>query len=83
LARNIDDGVVEKFISIYRSASEPPIKEACLRGLSGTSSKTAKDFLMSVAKDGSGFAHATGRVAGSLWSDPETCYDSNQARHDR
>jgi len=51
LARNIDDGVVEKFISIYRSATEPPIKEACLRGLSGTSSKTAKDFLMSVAKD--------------------------------
>ena len=51
LARNIDDGVVEKFISIYRSDIEPPIKEACLRGLSGTSSKTAKDFLMSIAKD--------------------------------
>ncbi|HZC35962.1 MAG TPA: M56 family metallopeptidase [Chthoniobacterales bacterium] len=51
LARNIDDGVVEKLISIYRSASEGPIKETCLRGLSLTSSKTAKDFLMSVAKD--------------------------------
>jgi hypothetical protein len=51
LARNIDDGVVEKFISIYRSSSEPPIKEACLRGLSGSQSKAAKDFLMSIAKD--------------------------------
>jgi beta-lactamase regulating signal transducer with metallopeptidase domain len=51
LARNIDDGVVEKLISIYRSASEVPIKETCLRGLSLTSSKVAKEFLMSVAKD--------------------------------
>jgi hypothetical protein len=51
LARNIDDGVVEKFTAIYRSSSERPIKEACLRGLAGTASKTAKDFLMSVAKD--------------------------------
>jgi beta-lactamase regulating signal transducer with metallopeptidase domain len=51
LARNIDDSVVEKFISIYRSSSEPPIKEACLRGLSGSQSKAAKDFLMSIAKD--------------------------------
>jgi beta-lactamase regulating signal transducer with metallopeptidase domain len=51
LARNIDDGVVEKFISIYRSSNEPPIKEACLRGLSGSQSKSAKDFLMSIAKD--------------------------------
>ena len=51
LARNIDDGVVEKFISIYRSSSEPPIKETCLRGLSGSQSKAAKDFLMSIAKD--------------------------------
>ena len=51
LARIIDDGVVEKFIAIYRSGSEHPIKEACLRGLAGTQSKTAKDFLMSVAKD--------------------------------
>ena len=51
LARNLDDGVVEKFISIYRSSSEPPIKEACLRGLSGSQSKAAKDFLMSIAKD--------------------------------
>jgi beta-lactamase regulating signal transducer with metallopeptidase domain len=51
LARNIDDGVVEKFIAIYRSSSEHPIKEACLRGLAGRPSKTAKDFLMSVAKD--------------------------------
>jgi beta-lactamase regulating signal transducer with metallopeptidase domain len=51
LARNIDDGVVEKLISIYRSASEVPIKETCLRGLSLASSKAAKDFLMSVAKD--------------------------------
>jgi hypothetical protein len=51
LARNIDDGVVENFIAIYRSSSENPIKEACLRGLAGTPSKTAKDFLMSVAKD--------------------------------
>jgi hypothetical protein len=51
LARNIDDGVVEKFISIYRSSSEPPIKEACLRGLSASQSKAAKDFLMSIAKD--------------------------------
>jgi beta-lactamase regulating signal transducer with metallopeptidase domain len=51
LARNIDDGVVEKFISIYRSSSEPPIKEACLRGLSGSQSKAATEFLMSIAKD--------------------------------
>jgi beta-lactamase regulating signal transducer with metallopeptidase domain len=51
LARNIDDGVVEKFIAVYRSSSEHPIKESCLRGLAGTPSKTAKDFLMSVAKD--------------------------------
>jgi beta-lactamase regulating signal transducer with metallopeptidase domain len=51
LARNIDDGVVEKFISIYRSSSEPPVKEACLRGLSGSQSKAAKDFLMAIAKD--------------------------------
>lgn len=51
LARNIDDGVVEKLISIYRSASEVLIKESCLRGLSLAPSKAAKDFLMSVAKD--------------------------------
>jgi beta-lactamase regulating signal transducer with metallopeptidase domain len=51
LARNIDDGVVEKFVAIYRASTEHPIKEACLRGLAGTPSKTAKDFLMSVAKD--------------------------------
>src|SRR5260370_4243537 len=50
LALNIDDGVVEKFISIYRSASEPRIKEDWLRGLSGTSSKTAKDFSISPPK---------------------------------
>jgi beta-lactamase regulating signal transducer with metallopeptidase domain len=51
LARNIDDGVVDKFISIYRTASEVAIKESCLRGLARASSKAAKDFLMSVAKD--------------------------------
>jgi hypothetical protein len=36
---------------IYRSASEVPVRETCLRGLSLASSKAAKDFLMSVAKD--------------------------------
>ncbi len=51
LARTIDESAVEKFISIYRSASEPPIKEACLYGLTGTPSNVAKDFLISVAKD--------------------------------
>ena len=51
LSRNIDDNVVEKFIAIYRSAGEAPIKETCLWGLAGASSKTAQDFLMSVAKD--------------------------------
>jgi beta-lactamase regulating signal transducer with metallopeptidase domain len=51
LARNIDDGVVENFIAVYRSSNELPIKETCLRGLAGTPSKAAKDFLMSVAKD--------------------------------
>jgi beta-lactamase regulating signal transducer with metallopeptidase domain len=51
LARNLDDSEVEKFISIYRSGNEASIKQACLRGLAGASSKAAKDFLMSVAKD--------------------------------
>jgi hypothetical protein len=51
LARNLDDSEIEKFISIYRSANEASIKQACLRGLAGASSRTAKDFLMSVAKD--------------------------------
>jgi hypothetical protein len=51
LARNIDDGVVDKFISIYRSATAAPVKQICLLGLAETSSKSAKDFLMSVAKN--------------------------------
>ena len=51
LARNIDDGVVDKFISIYRSATAAPVKQICLLGLGEASSKSAKDFLMSVAKD--------------------------------
>jgi hypothetical protein len=51
LARNIDDGVVDKFISIYRSATAAAIKQICLLGLAEASSKSAKDFLMSVAKN--------------------------------
>jgi beta-lactamase regulating signal transducer with metallopeptidase domain len=50
LARNLDDSSIDNFISIYRTASEAPVKQSCLRGLAGSSSKTAKDFLMSVVK---------------------------------
>jgi BlaR1 peptidase M56/HEAT repeats len=53
LARNIDDRVVDKFISIYQSATAAPVKQICLLGLADASSKSAKDFLMSVAKNDS------------------------------
>jgi beta-lactamase regulating signal transducer with metallopeptidase domain len=51
LAKNLDDNSIAKFVSIYRTSTEPSIKQSCLRGLAGSTSKTAKDFLMSVVKD--------------------------------
>jgi beta-lactamase regulating signal transducer with metallopeptidase domain len=50
LSRNLDEAAINQLISIYRTANSLIIKSACLRGLGVTDSKTAKEFLISIAK---------------------------------
>src|ERR1700751_2288373 len=50
LSRNLDEAAINQLITIYRSANSLVIKSACLRGLGVTDSKTAKEFLISIAK---------------------------------
>jgi beta-lactamase regulating signal transducer with metallopeptidase domain len=51
LARHLDAATIDQLITIYRTANGLPIRAACLRGLSGTDAKVARDFLISVAKE--------------------------------
>jgi beta-lactamase regulating signal transducer with metallopeptidase domain len=50
LSRNLDETAINQLITIYRTADSLVIKSACLHGLGGTDSKTAKEFLVSIAK---------------------------------
>jgi beta-lactamase regulating signal transducer with metallopeptidase domain len=50
LSRKADEATVAKFISIYRSTSEPGVKEASLYGLGNAESRSAKEFLISIGK---------------------------------
>jgi hypothetical protein len=50
LSRNPDEATINQLIAICRAADSLTIKSVCLRGLSGTDSKTAKEFLISTAK---------------------------------
>jgi hypothetical protein len=50
LSRDLDEAAINQLITIYRSANSLIIKSACLRGLGVTDSKTAKEFLISIAK---------------------------------
>lgn len=50
LSRNLDEAAINQLITIYRTADSSVIKSTCLRGLGGTDSKTAKEFLISIAK---------------------------------
>jgi beta-lactamase regulating signal transducer with metallopeptidase domain len=51
LSRNLDEQAINQLIAIYRTATSTIIKSACLRGLGVTDSKTAKEFLISIAKE--------------------------------
>jgi hypothetical protein len=50
LSRNLDEAAINQLITIYRTADSLVIKTTCLRGLGVTDSKTAKEFLISIAK---------------------------------
>jgi len=50
LSRNLDEAAINQLITIYRTADSLIIKSTCLRGLGVTDSKTAKEFLISIAK---------------------------------
>ena len=50
LSRNLDEAAINQLITIYRTADSLVIKSTCLRGLGVTDSKTAKEFLISIAK---------------------------------
>jgi hypothetical protein len=50
LSRNLDEAAINQLITIYRTADSLVIKATCLRGLGVTDSKTAKEFLISIAK---------------------------------
>jgi beta-lactamase regulating signal transducer with metallopeptidase domain len=50
LSRNLDEAAINQLITIYRTADSLVIKSTCLRGLGATDSKTAKGFLISIAK---------------------------------
>jgi beta-lactamase regulating signal transducer with metallopeptidase domain len=50
LSRNLDEAAINQLIEIYRTANSLIIKSACLQGLGITDSKTAKEFLISIAK---------------------------------
>ena len=50
LARHLDEATINQLITIYRSATGATVRTACLRGLGASDSKTAKEFLISIAK---------------------------------
>jgi len=50
LSRNLDEAAINQLITIYRTTDSTVIKSTCLRGLGVTDSKTAKEFLISIAK---------------------------------
>ena len=50
LSRNLDEAAINQLIAIYRTADSLIVKSACLHGLGVTDSKTAKEFLISIAK---------------------------------
>jgi beta-lactamase regulating signal transducer with metallopeptidase domain len=50
LSRDLDETAINQLITIYRTADSLVIKSTCLRGLGVTDSKTAKEFLISIAK---------------------------------
>ena len=50
LSRNLDEAAINQLITIYRTADSLVIKTTCLHGLGVTDSKTAKEFLISIAK---------------------------------
>ncbi|MBV8212282.1 MAG: HEAT repeat domain-containing protein [Verrucomicrobia bacterium] len=50
LSKNLDGAAINQLIAIYRTADSLIIKSACLRGLTGADSKTAREFLISIAK---------------------------------
>jgi beta-lactamase regulating signal transducer with metallopeptidase domain len=50
LSRNLDEAAINQLVTIYRGANSFIIKSACLRGLGVADSKTAKEFLISIAK---------------------------------
>jgi beta-lactamase regulating signal transducer with metallopeptidase domain len=51
LSRNLDEATINQLIAIYRAANSAIIKSVCLQGLGVTDSKTAKEFLISIAKE--------------------------------
>lgn len=51
LAKNLDEAAVNQLIAIYRAENGLEIRAACLRGLAAADSKTAKEFLISIAKE--------------------------------
>jgi beta-lactamase regulating signal transducer with metallopeptidase domain len=50
LSKHLDEATINQLITIYRGADSPTVRTACLRGLGATESKTAKEFLISIAK---------------------------------
>jgi|GEM_PF-5389275 beta-lactamase regulating signal transducer with metallopeptidase domain len=51
LSKNLDESAINQLVTIYRTATSTIIKSACLRGLGVTDSRTAKEFLISIAKE--------------------------------
>jgi beta-lactamase regulating signal transducer with metallopeptidase domain len=51
LTKHLDEATINQLITIYRSATSVTVRTACLRGLGATGSKTAKEFLISIAKE--------------------------------
>jgi beta-lactamase regulating signal transducer with metallopeptidase domain len=51
LSKNLDEAAINQLIAIYRAENGIAIRAACLRGLAEADSKTAKEFLISIAKE--------------------------------